>query len=48
MEDDKEPFTQRYSSSMSQAEETVVETSGCGKELGMFEEIERLSGVRTE
>ena len=33
---------------VSQAEEIIVETSRRGKELGMFEGIERLSGVRTE
>lgn len=31
---------------MSQAEETVVEISGHTREFGVFEEIERLSGVR--
>jgi len=45
MEDDKEPVTQSTAAACPQAEETVVETSGCGKELSMSEEIERLSAV---
>ena len=48
MEEDRKPVTHRCSSGVLWAEETIVETPGDDRELGVFEALKRPHGIRAE